>query len=133
VRLALCGSTLLASGPVWLPGAPRSLDWQGHACDGGRVHFCLESRIGGPLSPATPVAGPESGDMRSLVLRAWLEAGVRPRLRVRVVEIAPGRGERSVVATSSVDEACGAVRSWLEALQTRGANENGDGAVTRGG
>jgi hypothetical protein len=71
--------------------------------------------------------------MRSLVLRAWLEPGVPPRLRARVVEIAPGRGERSVVATGSVDEACGVVRSWLEALQTPGTSENGDGAVTRGG
>jgi hypothetical protein len=52
-------------------------------------------------------------------------------LRVRIVEIARGRGERPIVATTSVDEACRAVRSWLEALQVPGANENGDGAVTR--
>ena len=82
---------------------------------------------GAPVSPATP----GSGDMRSLVLRAWLEPGVLPHLRVRIVEIAPGRGERPIVATTSVDEACRAVRSWLEALQVPGANENGDGTVTR--
>lgn len=72
---------------------------------------------GGPVSPATPGAAPGSGEMRSLVLRAWLEPGVPPRLRVRAVEIAQGRGERLVVVTTSVDEACGTVRSWLETLQ----------------
>ncbi len=88
----------------------------------------------GPVSPATPgAAGPGSGDMRSLVLRAWLEPGVTPHLRTRVVEIAPGRGERPIVVTTSVDEACRAVRSWLETLQAQGTNENGDGAVTRRG
>jgi hypothetical protein len=80
-----------------------------------------------PVSPATP----GSGDMRSLVLRAWLEPGVPPHLRVRLVEITPGRGERPIVATTSVDEACHAVRSWLAALRVPGPNENGDGAVTR--
>lgn len=88
----------------------------------------------GPVSPATPGTGPGSGDMRSLMLRAWLEPGVPPRLRARVVEIAPGRAERSVVVTASVDEACAAVRIWLETLQAQGVahgtSENGDGTVT---
>ena len=70
--------------------------------------------------------------MRSLVLRAWLEPGV-PHLRVRVVEIPPGRGERPVAVTTSIDETCRAVRNWLETLQARGSSGNGDGAVTRGG
>ncbi|MDX6392226.1 MAG: hypothetical protein QOJ73_3289 [Streptosporangiaceae bacterium] len=56
---------------------------------------------------------------RSLVLRAWLEPDARPFLRVRVIELEPGDGERSVIVTASVDEACGAVRSWLDALQGR--------------
>ena len=76
---------------------------------------------------------PGTGDMRSLVLRGWLESGAPPRLRVRLVEIAPGRNERTIIVTSSVDEACRAVRTWLETLQAQGTNENGDGAVTRGG
>jgi hypothetical protein len=71
--------------------------------------------------------------VRSLVLRAWLEPGTPPRLRVRVVDIALGRGERPVLVTTSVDEACRAVRNWLETLQPPDANANGDGAVTRRG
>jgi hypothetical protein len=63
------------------------------------------------------------------VLRAWLEPGV-PNLRARIVEIAPGRGERPVVVTTSVDEACRAVRNWLETLQVQGTNNNGDGTAT---
>jgi hypothetical protein len=61
--------------------------------------------------------------MKSLVLRAWLEPGVPPHLRVRVVEIAPGRGERPIAVTTSVDEACRAVRNWLDTLQAQGTNE----------
>jgi hypothetical protein len=87
----------------------------------------------GPMNPAVPGAISWSGDVRSLVLRAWLEPGVPPHLRARVVEIGPGRGERPMVVTTSVDEACRAVRNWLEALQARGSNENGDGTVTQRG
>jgi hypothetical protein len=72
-----------------------------------------------------------NGHVRSLVLRAWLEPGVPRHLRARVVEIAMGRGERPVVATTSVDEVCRAVRHWLEALQAQGAEDNGDGTVTQ--
>jgi hypothetical protein len=67
------------------------------------------------------------------VLRAWLEPGPPPHLRTRIVEIALGRGDRTVLATTSIDEACAAVRNWLEALQSAPADENGDGAETRGG
>ena len=42
--------------------------------------------------------------MRSLMLRAWLEPGGPPRLRARLVEIALGRRERSVLTTTSIDE-----------------------------
>ena len=94
----------------------------------------LESRMaGGPVSPATPGTAPGSGDMRSLVLGPGLSLEFRPHLRARVVEIAPGRGERPIAVTTSVDEACRAVRNWLETLQARGTNENGDGTVTRKG
>jgi hypothetical protein len=86
------------------------------------------------VSPASPGAGPGSGHVRSLLLRAWLEPGVLSPLRARVVEIGPGRGERPVVVvTTSVDEVCRAVRSWLEALQAQGDRDNGDGTVTRQG
>jgi hypothetical protein len=84
----------------------------------------------GAGNPAMPGAARSSGEVRSLVLRAWLEPGARPHLRVRVIEIVPSRGERAMVVTTSVDEACRAVRSWLEALQAQGPNENGAGAVT---
>lgn len=83
----------------------------------------------GPLNPAHAGAAPGSGKVRSLVVRAWLEPEV-PHLRARVVEIAPGRIERPVVVTTSVDEACRAVRSWLETLQAEDIGENGDGTVT---
>jgi len=83
----------------------------------------------GFMSPSTTGGAPGSGPVRSLVLRAWLEPDV-PRLRARVIEIAPGHAERPVVATTSIDEACRAVRSWLEKLQAEGIGENGDGTVT---
>ena len=71
--------------------------------------------------------------MRSLVLRAWLEPGPPPHIRTRIVDIALGRGERPVLVTTSIDEACRAVRNWLEALQDPCADENGDGAEACGG
>ncbi len=74
-----------------------------------------------PVSPDAPGPAPASGEIRSLVLRAWLEPGL-PSLRVRVVEIPPGRAERPVAATTSIDDACDAVRTWLEGLQARGGN-----------
>jgi hypothetical protein len=61
--------------------------------------------------------------MRSLVLRAWLEPGSPPHIRARLVEIALGRSERPVLVTTSIDEVCRAVRSWLEALQALDADE----------
>jgi hypothetical protein len=67
--------------------------------------------------------------MRSLMLRAWLEPGWPPHIRARIVEIAVGR-ERPVLATTSIDEVCRAVRSWLEALQAPDADDSGDAAET---
>lgn len=84
---------------------------------------------GSPVSRVTP----DSGDMRSLVLRAWLEPGVLPQLRVRVVEIVPGRSEQPIIVTTSVEDACRAVRNWLAALQLPDTNGNGDGGATRKG
>lgn len=69
----------------------------------------------------------------ALVLRAWVEAarpGVPPRLRARVLEVRPGRDPRSLLTTASVDEACQAVRAWLESLSS---TVGGDATVTRRG
>jgi hypothetical protein len=49
------------------------------------------------------------------------------------VEVIPGREERPIFVASSPDEACRAVRGWLEAFQPASANGNGDGPVTRRG
>lgn len=62
----------------------------------------------------------DEGYVKSLVLRAWLEPDAHPSLRVRVVEIDAGRQEQPVVVTASIDEACQAVRRWLEALPEPG-------------
>ena len=70
-----------------------------------------------PLSSPRSGVGSSSGEVRSLVVRAWPEPGTPPQIRARVVEIAPGRGERTVLVTTSVDDACHAVRNWLEALR----------------
>jgi hypothetical protein len=85
-----------------------------------------------PVTPARAGTARPSGNVRSLVLRAWLEPEA-PHLRVRIVEIPPDRAERPVAVTTSADEACRAVRRWLEALDARGSNGNGDGVVTRKG
>jgi len=69
-------------------------------------------------------AAAQEGRTGSLVLRAWLEQGTL-HLRVRVVEIQPGLEERSIVATTSADEACQAVRSWLETLSKTSADGHG--------
>ena len=88
---------------------------------------------GCPVSPAKRAAAPRSGEMRSLVLRAWLEPGPPPHLRTRIVEIALGRGDRPLLATTSIDEACAAVRDWLETLQSAPADDNGGGGQPREG
>jgi hypothetical protein len=109
-----------------------SLTWPGHPDGGAHVRvrdFLVIRMVFGQSDPATP----GTGKIRSLVLRAWLESRVPPGLRVRVIEITPGRTERSMVVTSSVDEACQVVRSWLETLRAQDGNDNGDGAVTRDG
>jgi hypothetical protein len=62
----------------------------------------------------------DGGYVRSLVLRAWLEPGTHPSLRVRVVEIDAGRHEQPVVVTASIDQTCQTVRRWLETLPEPG-------------
>jgi hypothetical protein len=87
----------------------------------------------GLVTPAGSGAASRSGHVRLLVLRAWLEPGGPPQLRVRIVEIGSGRGEQPMVVTTSVDEACRVVRTWLETPQARGAGDNSDGTVTQRG
>jgi hypothetical protein len=60
---------------------------------------------------------PTSGRIRSLVLRGWLESDANPSLRIRIVAIDRDSSERPVIVTASVDDACKAVRRWLEALR----------------
>jgi hypothetical protein len=55
-----------------------------------------------------------------LVLRAWLEPAGKPMLRVRIVAVSPGlagRADRPVVSTTSIEDACAAVRNWLLSLE----------------
>lgn len=119
----------------------RSRIWKGCQVAQKALHLLAahdELRCGkilvtnGPLNPVATGAAPVSGNTRSLVLRVWLEPDP-PHLRARVVEIAPGLVERSVVVTTSIDEVCQAVRNWLEDLQAEGIGKNSDGTVTHKG
>jgi hypothetical protein len=65
---------------------------------------------------------PVRGNLSTLVLRAWLEPGDRPTLRVRVVEIGTDRSERSVVVTTSADQVLRTVSDWLATLQAHGTD-----------
>jgi hypothetical protein len=87
---------------------------------------------GGLVCPGESEDYPRGGAVTSLVLRAWVEPGADPQLRARVVEVSPGRGERQVIVTTSVEEACRAVRNWLE-IQKRSISDGGDDAVTHRG
>lgn len=70
------------------------------------------------------MSGADQPRAATLVVRAWHEPDDDPRLRVRVVEIPPPpAAERTLCVTTSAEEACAAVRAWLE----RG---RGDDAVT---
>ena len=55
--------------------------------------------------------------LQILVLRAWLERGGKPRLRVRLTAVIPGQADRQVLSTTSAEEACQAVRDWLTGLE----------------
>jgi len=59
-----------------------------------------------------------------LVLRAWGEPAGKPALRVRVVRVSPGQPDRTVLTSTSIEEACAAVRNWLSGLQ-QGVSEPG--------
>jgi hypothetical protein len=65
---------------------------------------------------------PVRGDLSTLVLRAWLEQGEHPTLRVRVIEIGADRSERSVVVATSVDHVLRTISDWLTTLQARGTD-----------
>jgi hypothetical protein len=57
------------------------------------------------------------GALEILVLRAWAEPAGTPRLRVRVVRAIPGQADRTVLTTTSAEEASAAVCNWLMSLQ----------------
>lgn len=53
----------------------------------------------------------------TVVIRAWLEPGAKPGLRVRLVTVIPGQDERQVLSTTSAEDVCEAVRNWLTGLE----------------
>jgi hypothetical protein len=57
--------------------------------------------------------------LQILVLRAWVEDATQPRLRVRLVEVTPGQPDHSILTTTSVEDACMAVRNWLTELERK--------------
>ncbi len=50
-----------------------------------------------------------------LIMRAWVTDQSADVLRVRIVQVIEGV-EQPVNATTSIDEACGIVRGWLEQM-----------------
>ncbi|HXI79513.1 MAG TPA: hypothetical protein VNM34_01715 [Verrucomicrobiae bacterium] len=70
----------------------------------------------------------ESGGVA--VLRAWLEAGPEPSLRVRMTEMAAlSSRDGSTAVVASADEACTLVRGWLGRLieaERHGPEDSGD-------
>lgn len=52
-----------------------------------------------------------------LILRIWIEVRASDGLRIRVTETLDAGGlERSVATVCNADEACGAVRTWIDAF-----------------
>lgn len=57
------------------------------------------------------------GPLGIAVLRAWLETGTEPRLRVRITETTdPVDDQPTATVVASADEACVAIRRWLDRL-----------------
>jgi hypothetical protein len=53
----------------------------------------------------------------TMILRAWVEDGRQPRLRVRVIRVSPGQAdEPAISAAATIDGVCALVRIWLEVL-----------------
>ncbi|PPK67159.1 hypothetical protein V5P93_003496 [Actinokineospora auranticolor] len=51
----------------------------------------------------------------TLILRAWVEPTAAPGLRVRIIPLTDA-GPDNPLVVSTVDEACAAVRGWLDGL-----------------
>lgn len=52
-----------------------------------------------------------------MILRAWVEAGSQPRLRVRITQVTHDRrSEPATSAAVTIDYVCALVRAWLEGL-----------------
>ena len=82
------------------------------------------------MSPAAADAAAGSRDVRSLLAGAWLEPEV-PRLRTRIVEIALGRREQSVIVTTSVVRHAASSGTGWKRCRRKAASNNGDGTVTQ--
>ena len=62
----------------------------------------------------------ESGSDDLMILRAWVEPHHRLSLRVRIVQMSMGEAGQPVTsAAATVEDACSAVRNWLEQLLAR--------------
>jgi hypothetical protein len=55
-----------------------------------------------------------------MILRAWVEPHHKPSLRVRIIHMSMrGTGDPVTSAAATVEDACSAVRNWLEQLLAR--------------
>lgn len=71
--------------------------------------------VGGDTRSA--LADPREERAAVLIARAWLEDRPDARLRVRITFTHDIRSaEREMTVVSTVDDACAAVRCWLESL-----------------
>ena len=67
------------------------------------------------LAQALCVSESVGAGVNVLILRAWVEPGRPDGLRIRIVQITE-RGESAVATASNIDDACTAIREWLEQL-----------------
>ena len=73
--------------------------------------------------------GTEGERHELMILRAWVEAGTGPGLRVRITRVSHNRPDQpEITAMASIDDVCTLVRRWLETLLGAAADQAGDGA-----
>ncbi len=62
----------------------------------------------------------DSNSDNLMILRAWVEPHHKPSLRVRIVQMSMGdTGHPVTSAAATVEDACSAVRNWLEQVLAR--------------
>ena len=67
------------------------------------------------MTTPTPTPHDRTG---ALIVRVWIEARHETPLRARITQTLDASGpERSVVAVSSAEGICEAVRAWVDAFQ----------------